>query len=276
MLKTVCAAWAPSVRLLGAALRERQNAYCSLQDRVMDYEEYVEAWVHEAKMPLSLLPLLLDNRREELPGQVAYKLDYIRNRLQEFVDQMLFYARLKGARKDYLFEYVNVGECIREVLEDYYPLLEEKKFQVAFPEELAAELVYTDRRGLRFLLQQAVSNSVKYCRREPRLCFEMVKREKSRILKIRDNGPGTPACDMPYLFEKGFTGESGQDRKKATGMGLYLAKEMARDLGLTLEAESRLGEGFQIAVAFPVVEDSFVEQPESISKVSLNNMEKMV
>lgn len=245
-----------SVQLLGQILRSRQDAYAALQTQLDDYEEYVEAWAHEAKTPLSLLTLLLDNRREELSEDMQLKLDHIRGRLQESVDQMLFYARLKGARKDYLFEYLSIRVCLDEVLEDYRPLLLEKQFRIQF--DLSDPPVYSDRRGLRFLLGQIVSNSIKYCGSEPELSFSFAQQGERCLLSIRDNGIGVKSCDLPYIFEKGFTGNSGEERKKATGMGLYLASEMAKELNLTMEAHSRWGEGCEMRISFPVVHGNII------------------
>lgn len=157
------------IRRIGEVLREAQKQNKELLEKLEDYEEYVEVWAHEVKTPLSLLILLLDNRREEMPEQVGVKLDYIHNRIQEEVDQILFYARLKGGRKDYLFEPVSLKNCVEDVLEDYRPLLAEKKFQIQ--PLLTDVIVYTDRRGIRFLLGQLVSNSIKYCKETPQLEF---------------------------------------------------------------------------------------------------------
>lgn len=75
-------------------------------------------------------------------------------------------------------------------------------------------------------------------------------------MSVRDNGVGIKACDLPYVFEKGFTGDSGDRRKKATGMGLYLAKEMAHDLNVELDVSSdEAAGGCEIKVYFPVVEE---------------------
>lgn len=249
--KAVGEAGGDAVSFLGNVLREKEGRCAGLQTQLTEYEEYVESWAHETKMPLSLLALLLDNRREELPEGVCFKLDYIENRMGEFIDQMLFYARVKGKRKDYLFERIGVSDCIEEVLEEYRPLLEEKGFTTVLPRGGA---VYTDRRGFRFLLQQLVSNAVKYSGQEPRLCFSFTEGEKSSTLCVRDNGTGVRSCDLPYIFEKGFTGHSGEGRKEATGMGLYLAGEIAGDLGLIMEADSRLGEGFEMRIVFQAVE----------------------
>ena len=149
-----------SAHLLGETLRAQQQTIAQLQAQMDDYENYVELWTHEVKTPLALLTLVLDNRRDTLPEAVGFKLDYVRNRMQAFIDQMLYYARLRGARRDYRFDRLALRSCIDEVLDDYRPLLEEKHFRVEL--RLADETVFSDRRGLCFLLGQVVSNSVKY------------------------------------------------------------------------------------------------------------------
>lgn len=240
-----------SVHLLGETLRAQQQTIAQLQTQMDDYEDYVELWAHEVKTPLALLTLVLDNRRDTLPEAVGFKLDYARNRMQAFIDQMLYYARLRGARRDYRFERLTLRSCIDEVLDDYRLLLEEKGFRVEI--RLADETVFTDRRGLCFLLGQVVSNSVKYALEKPVLTFSMESGGTAAVLTVRDNGPGVHACDLPYVFEKGFTGDSGHEKSKATGMGLYLAREIAKELGLTLSAASDWGAGFAVCISFPVV-----------------------
>ena len=242
-----------SAHLLGETLRAQQQTIAQLQAQMDDYENYVELWAHEVKTPLALLTLVLDNRRDTLPEAVGFKLDYVRNRMQAFIDQMLYYARLRGARRDYRFERLTLRGCIDEVLDDYRPLLEEKGFRVEI--RLADETVFADRRGLCFLLGQVVSNSVKYALEKPVLTFSLESGDAATVLSVRDNGPGVRACDLPYVFEKGFTGDSGHEKNKATGMGLYLAREVAKDLGLTLTAASDWGAGFEVRVTFPVVEE---------------------
>ena len=116
--------------LLGETLRAQQQTIAQLQTQMDDYEDYVELWAHEVKTPLALLALVLDNRRDTLPEAVGFKLDYARNRMQAFIDQMLYYARLRGARRDYRFERLTLRSCIDEVLDDYRPLLEEKGYVV--------------------------------------------------------------------------------------------------------------------------------------------------
>ena len=261
-----------AVRKLAETLRERERLCAQASAKAEDYEEYVESWAHEIKTPLSLLTLLLDNRREELPESMGFKLDAIQNRMQEYVEQMLYYARLKSARKDYLFEQIEIRKCVEDVLDDYRILLEEKGFDIVIsipgektsgqicdtfgrmPEAVNEATVYADRRGLHFLLSQVISNAVKYSGREPRLEICFAPGGNNRILSVINNGIGVRACDLPHIFDKGFTGDSGENRQKATGIGLYLAREIAREMNLELEAESEWGEGFEMRIIFPVVD----------------------
>ncbi len=254
LCKAVGPAQRSSVRLLGALLRENKDTCARLTRQLDDYEEYVESWAHEIKTPLSLLTLLLDNRRDELPAAIRFKLDYIRSHMQEHIDQMLFFARLKSPRKDHRFASVCVRACVEDLLEDYEPLLEEKRFKIRC--RFCSETVYSDEKSLKFLLAQIISNSVKYSGEAPELSFDFSPKNDRLILSIRDNGIGVRQCDLPYIFEKGFTGDSGDGRKKATGMGLYLARETAKELNLTLDAQTEWGNGFQMQISFPVVRGS--------------------
>ena len=262
LIRTVSASKRESVRLLGTVLREKDLACSRAKAAAEDYEEYVEAWAHETKTPLSLLTMVLDNQGKEIPAPAAFKLEYVRSRLQEYISQILYYARLKSGRKDYLFEYVDLNDCIGEVLEDYSLLLKEKNFKITV--QVPELSVYTDRRGIEFLLGQIVSNTVKYCtvmsgntadaadtekydsadrEKRPELKITLEQSETEDVLRIQDNGIGVKECDLPYIFEKGFTGDSADAGKKAkaTGMGLYLSKKMADDLNLGLEARSEYG-----------------------------------
>ena len=238
-----------SIRLLASVLQEHKTESNSMADALQDYEEYVEGWAHEAKTPLSLLTMLLDNRNDEISPSLQAKLDYVRSQLQEDVTQMLYYARLKSSTKDYRFEDVNLNDCLGEVLEDYAPLLEEKQFVIL--NKLQSETVYTDRRGLQFMLGQIVSNAIKYSSDSPMLTISVIHSETADILSVEDNGIGVKKYNLPYIFQKGFTGDSTNSRKKATGMGLYLVKKMADDLNLHLEAASQWGKGFKIVIFFP-------------------------
>lgn len=241
LLGTVSGQERDQLEVLIAALEKKQNRIQEMETSLHDYEEYVEEWAHEAKTPLSLLTMILDNHADEFASGLKVKLDYVRNQIQEDITQILYYARLGSSTKDYKFETVWLKEVLEEVLEDYAPLLEEKQFVVE--NHLREERTYTDRRGLLFMLGQIISNSIKYSGEAPKLTVSLESTARSDVLTVSDNGSGIKSYDLPYIFQKGFTGDSADSQKKATGMGLYLTKKMADDLNIKLEAQSKWGEG---------------------------------
>ena len=156
-----------------------------------------------------------------------------------------------------LFSHISVEEIVPAllvlvvgliVIKLLLKLLEEKGFRVK--NETPPARLFTDRRGIRFILAQVVGNAVKYCSAEPELRIWLEQASGLDTLVISDNGRGVSKSDLPFIFEKGFTGDSAELRKKATGMGLYLAKKMAAELGLSLSAASEYGAGFEMRIAF--------------------------
>ena len=238
------------IQLLALVLRDNRLRLCNLSEELRDYEEYVESWVHEAKTPLALLTMIMDNRADELPFEIQTKLDYVCNQLQEDITQMLYYARLKSSTKDYRFEELDLQSLLKDVLADYEPLLEEKHFVIK--NEVKEEQVFTDRRGLQFMLGQIISNVIKYSTDNPMLTISTQHTTREIILSITDNGSGVKSYDLPYIFQKGFTGDSANNRNKATGMGLYLTKKMADDLNLKLDVQSEYNSFFKISIRFPI------------------------
>ena len=236
-----------SIKEIANALYQRQAEIGKLNSLLAEYEDYVEKWAHEIKLPLSLLSLLLDNQSDQLPKNTAFKLDYVKNQIQGNVSQILFYYRVKSEKNDFLFEDVDLQECIQDLLENFDPLLKEKNFTIQL--ENIQGTCYTDQRSFEFILSQILANALKYSSDKPKLSISISKDKEHTALIIRDNGCGVKACDLPHIFEKGFTGDSGETRKKSTGMGLYLVKQLADALKIDIAVKSEWMHGFEISLS---------------------------
>ena len=236
-----------SIKEIANALYQRQAEIGKLNSLLADYEDYVEKWAHEIKLPLSLLSLLLDNQSDQLPKDTAFKLDYVKNQIQGNVSQILFYYRVKSEKNDFLFENVDLQECIQDLLENFDPLLKEKNFTIHL--ENIQGNYYTDQRSFEFILSQILANALKYSSDKPELEISMSRDKGRTSLIIRDNGCGVKTCDLPHIFEKGFTGDSGETRKKSTGMGLYLVKQLADALKIDIAVKSEWMHGFEISLS---------------------------
>ena len=236
-----------SIEKIADTLYQKQAEIGKLNSLLAEYEDYVEKWAHEIKLPLSLLSLLLDNQSDQLHEDTAFKLDYVKKQIQENVSQILFYYRVKSEKNDFLFEYLDLEECIQDLLENFDPLLKEKKFTIKV--ENIQGICYTDKRSFEFILSQILANSIKYSSDKPELNIYISKDKGRTSLIIRDNGCGVKACDFPHIFEKGFTGDSGETRKKSTGMGLYLVKQLADALKIEITVKSEWMQGFEISLS---------------------------
>ncbi|GAA0764981.1 sensor histidine kinase [Clostridium subterminale] len=244
------------IKDIGKILRQNQNTISIHKQGIDEYEEYIEAWAHEIKTPLGLMTFVLDNRKEEISPVVYKRLQYVRTKMQEDIERMLYYARLKSTCNDYFFKELSLKESCIEVIEEYKVILQEKGIDVIL--DIDDYKVLSDKRGIQFIIRQIISNSVKYKNIEvsdPQIVITSDENEKNINLTIRDNGIGVKAYDLPFIFEKGFTGEIGQQRKNSTGMGLYLAKQVAESLKAGLEANDNYTDGLEISLVFPKVID---------------------
>lgn len=244
------------IKYIGKILRQNKNTINIHKQGIDEYEEYIEAWAHEIKTPLGLMTFVLDNRKEEISAVVYKRLQYVRTKMQEDIERMLYYARLKSTCNDYFFKELSLKDSCIEVIEEYKVILQENGIDVIL--DIEDYKVLSDKRGIQFIIRQIISNSVKYKNIElsnPQIVITSDENEKNIKLTIRDNGIGVKVYDLPFIFEKGFTGEIGEQRKNSTGMGLYLAKQVAERLKVGLEANDNYTDGFEISLTFPMIAD---------------------
>ena len=259
LCEAVPAVLRPYICELGQHLRTQQEYINEQKITVTDYQHYIENWVHEIKKPLSLMTLLLDNRKDEMSPLVHTRMLYVRDHTRQDIEQILYFSRLGATHKDYFFEPLSILEICREAVEDNLTLLEEAGFSVEYTENDAQ--VISDKKGLMFILGQIISNSVKYTGNNPapRLLFSIAdSADNEQIsLSMKDNGTSIPLSDLPFVFDKGFTGDTGSYLSRSTGMGLYLVQKMATDLSITVELKNNSCGGTTVTLTFPKVERPF-------------------
>ena len=197
---------------------------------MLDFKEYIGMWIHEVKIPLAILRLITNNDK-----RIKIEL----KKLEDYVEQILYYERSENAEKDYLIKETSLETIIKNVsLKNMdYILANKIKYHI----ENVNFQVLTDSKWLEFILGQIINNSVKYKRniKNSYLKISTLKTSKELILIIEDNGIGIKSSDLNQVFDKSFTGENGRNGSKSTGMGLYLAKKMCQKLGHKIEIESK-------------------------------------
>lgn len=224
------------------SMKERVNR---MEASVAEFKDYLEMWIHEIKIPIAGLRLMNYNRSID-PVKLKNQID----RLNYYVEQILFYARADAPEKDYLLNKCSLESAINKVVMEQKDMLIGNKISII--KQNTGHEVITDSKWLEFMIGQIVSNSIKYADMEgqPYIKFYVEKDENDTVLYVEDNGIGIDEKDVPRVFEKTFTGENGRKGSVSTGMGLYICKKLCDKLGHKLDIESVRGEYTRLSVTF--------------------------
>lgn len=243
-----------SLHDLANQLRHLHDVLQEVKYQSLEYETIIESWVHEIKTPLSLLHFVLQNRKDEMSPLVYQRLDHANITIHDHVERILFYAKLQAVHVDYSLKKVSIVECFEDVLLELQSLLEEQHVRVHT--EIKEIPVVSDERALHFILIQLLINSIKYrnVNSESFIWIEtgFEHAKNSYYVKVADNGLGILQSDLPFIFDKGFTGDA-NNQKQSTGMGLFLVKKLCDDLQVEVEVESEYKRGFTIRLLFPEI-----------------------
>lgn len=228
-----------------------------IEDEQREYKEYIESWVHEIKAPITGISLICDNRRKineiefiSVKAKEAFQMICLENqKIENYVDMVLYYARSEAVYKDYLIQETRLDEVVFEVLHKNQLLLIKSQVQVKVD---CLDVVYTDKKWIAFILNQLILNSVKYKSDSPFFHIYTKRGKNGVILAVEDNGIGIQGEEISRIFEKGFTGSNGRNHEKSTGMGLYLCRKLCDKLGIDIRAESVYGKGSKILLEFPI------------------------
>ena len=147
-------------RLLYLGNKSMLEEIGTVQRSRREYQDYVEQWVHEIKTPIAAMKLSIENQQGERKRQLFQQLE----RVEHYVEQVLFYARSESVEKDFRIQQVSLSSCIQEALLQCKYLCTQASMSIRFPEQDA--LVYTDEKWLIFLLNQLIENAVKYRRKK--------------------------------------------------------------------------------------------------------------
>ena len=168
-------------------------------------------------------------------------------RIEEYVGMALQYQRVSSTENDFVLEKISLDGVIRDTIKKYAKIMIRRHIGINYSG--TKKQVYTDEKWLAFILEQILSNAIKYTPQGV-VTIETAEEKDRFFITIKDTGIGIKAEDLPRVFEKGYTGYNGRADKKATGIGLYLCRQMADKLGHTIRMESELGKGTKVWIGF--------------------------
>ena len=219
------------------AMKEYHDQYVeSSESKMHDLEDYFTMWVHQAKLPIAAMKLLLE---DEKLSRSEIKLQLLR--MDQYTDMVLAYLRLNSTHTDFLFKELELDDLIRQSIRRFSTEFIRKHIQLSFKE--TKDVILSDEKWLVFVLEQILSNSLKYTNENGLISIYM---KSKNILVIEDNGIGISASDLNRVFEKGYTGINGRSDKTASGLGLYLCKNILDMLNHKITIESSVGKGTRV------------------------------
>lgn len=227
---------------------ERSRLAETIDWRQKDALEYYTLWVHQIKTPIAALSLLLQNTGGQMVPQEKAAMEQELYRIEQYVGMVLQYQRLGSMNSDFDFEEYSIEALVKKALKASAPLFIWKKLPLAMGEIQGS--VITDAKWFVFVLEQLLSNALKYTHKGSVSIYTLPgsPQQGGTQLVIQDTGMGISPQDLPRVFERGFTGATGREHARATGIGLYLCKKILDKLGFGISIQSAPGQGTTVTL----------------------------
>lgn len=218
--------------------REYRQLQTDSSVKYRDMVDYYTIWAHQIKTPIASMRLTLQNEDSPIARQLSEELQ----RIEQYVEMVLAFLRLDFSSHDYVFREQALDPIIRDSVKKFAGSFIRKKIRLCY--EPVLETALTDEKWLSFVIEQLLSNAIKYTS-----CGSItIAMERPKTLCIRDTGIGIAPEDLPRVFEKSYTGYNGRVDKKASGIGLYLCKRVCDNLGHRISIRSAIGEGTTVCI----------------------------
>lgn len=230
-------------KLLKLLNEEKNRIYIDYKNKEKDAIDYYTLWAHQIKTPVAAMRLLLQNEDTDFNRELSSELF----KIEQYVNIVLQYLRLGSDSTDYNFKPQNLDYIVKQAIRKYAPLFIRKKISLNLSDLTVT--VISDEKWLVFVIEQILSNALKYTPSGSISIYREVFPDKT-LLVIKDTGIGIASEDLPRIFEKSFTGYNGRIDQKATGLGLYLCKQILNKLSHTIEIESTINVGTTVTIIF--------------------------
>ncbi|WP_350445924.1 sensor histidine kinase [Anaeromonas frigoriresistens] len=211
-----------------------------------DLIDYFTLWAHQIKTPIAAMDLLLQSGENIDSDELSLELF----KIEEYVEMVLQYLRLDSESSDLVLKYHNLDNIIKQAIRKYAKVFIRKKIKLEYLESNCE--VLTDEKWLLFVIEQILSNSLKYTNKGEISIY--MERDHKKVLVIEDTGIGIAPEDLPRVFEKGFTGYNGRIDKKSTGIGLYLCKRILTKLSHSITIESQVSKGTKVKIDLDTID----------------------
>ena len=215
--------------IIDSSIEEKNSVY-----------EYFLLWIHQIKTPITAAKLLVD-REEISPAEIKKQIFYI----EDYTNMALNFLKISNKEADMDITEIDLDKVVKNVIKKYSILFISDRITLKY--DKIEEKVVSDTKWLSILLEQIVSNAIKYSQGgEVEIRFHKFE----NCLEIRDTGIGIRAEDIPKIFDRGYSGFNGRMNQKSSGIGLFLASEIAKKLSIDIKVDSKLSKGSSFRLYF--------------------------
>lgn len=215
--------------IIDSSIEEKNSVY-----------EYFLLWIHQIKTPITAAKLLVD-REEISPAEIKKQIFYI----EDYTNTALNFLKISNKEADMDITEIDLDKVVKNVIKKYSILFISDRITLKY--DKIEEKVVSDTKWLSILLEQIVSNAIKYSQGgEVEIRFHKFE----NCLEIRDTGIGIRAEDIPKIFDRGYSGFNGRMNQKSSGIGLFLASEIAKKLSIDIKVDSKLSKGSSFRLYF--------------------------
>lgn len=240
--------------LINTLYEEYQKKVDSILHDANENQEFMTVWVHEIKTPITASKLLLE---DDISEETLLSLKEELFKIDDYVEKALYYSRSDSFSKDYIITDVDLNRLVKDSIKRHSTIFIKKNIKLSIHVD-ESFTVDSDRKWLLFIIDQLLSNALKYTEKDGLITFKAEFNDKEKVLIIEDTGCGIKEEDLNRVFNKSFTGINGRlHNTKATGFGLYLSHKLSKKLGHYITIESKYGAYTKVYLHFPKWNDYY-------------------
>ena len=219
---------------------DKKNRAIEEREKLNDLMDYYTLWAHQIKTPIAASSLLVGEIEDK---KVKNQLEQELFKIESYVNIVLQYLRLESFHEDLVLKKENAEDLVKEIVKKYAIFFIQKGLSLSLHD--LDRTIITDKKWFVVILEQVLSNSLKYTSQGG---IEIYFQEDR--LYIKDSGLGIQDADLLRVFERGFSGYNGRLTQQSSGLGLYLSKKIADELGHQISIASQVGQGTTVMISF--------------------------
>ena len=235
-------------------VKEYDEEIYSLKEELEEINDYMTNWIHEVKIPISVLEII-SKRIRDIDTGLSKDIRTSVSRINRLVEQAMYSSRAGNYSSDFLIGETDLENVVKEVIK-------KNKYQFIYNKiEIETQdlnyTILTDKKWITHIIELIVDNSIKYSKAGGKIEIFTKEAKNGIELHIKDYGLGIVPQDIDRIFDKGFTGQNGRKITKSTGMGLYISKKILNKLSHKIEVISTPGEFCDVYITFYKLSDYF-------------------